>query len=124
MCLSVAGCQSKVMARSGREHIDLIVSYEQLCQSPQQVIERVLSRVLARTISLNVLFPKLRNLNQEYQRGANVRSNNRHYKEKGTFHVPKNKQIGVLPLSDEEVLQIGEICHATAQQLCAEVVAI
>ena len=101
-----------------RAYIDMVVSYQQLCEQAQKLVELILSRALKRPILLPAAFPVLKCFNEEYQHGAALRSKNSYYRPTGNrFDIPSKENIELLPLTEQEVVKIREICDPTALAL-------
>jgi hypothetical protein len=59
-----------------RAHIDMIVGYRQLCREPRDVVTRILREAIGRPPSPAPELPRLACFDDEYRRGAPLRSKN------------------------------------------------
>lgn len=99
--------------------IDIMVRYHQLCATPQPIVERILQ---ANGVNNRVQqCSQLRCQDDEYRQGAAIRSHNQHYWTTGDLTIPKQENIQIPPLTQQQQLDIEKICHNTAAKLdCLE----
>ena len=91
-----------------RAHIDLLVGYRQLCLNPAGVVLRILREACGREPTCTDSFPRLDCFDDEYLRGAPLRSKN----EINQLESIAPEPIEVLPFSADEVTRIEARCAA------------
>lgn len=96
---------------------DLVIGYQDLCLNPVPLVETVLARTLHREIRLSIEFPPLNCFDDEYTRGAGLRSKNRYFKETGDLSTPGRDEAELPPLRQDEIRTIDTICRSTAASL-------
>jgi hypothetical protein len=98
-----------------RAHVDLLVGYHHLCVDPAGVVRRILREACGREPCMAGRFPILRCSDDEYLRGAPLRSKN----EVDRLDLIAPEPIELPPLSAGEIARIMAQCHAI--QDCFEV---
>jgi Sulfotransferase family len=89
-------------------HIDLLVGYHQLCLNPASVVQRILREACGREPTCADSFPCLDCFDDEYRRGAPLRSKN----EVHCLDSIGPEPIEVPPFSADEVARIEARCAA------------
>ena len=91
-----------------RSHIDLLVGYQQLCEDPARVVRRILREACGREPDLAADFPRLRCSDEEYRRGAPLRSKN----EVDRLDDVAPGPIELAPFSADEIARLEARCAA------------
>lgn len=89
-----------------RAHVDLLVGYRQLCVNPAGVVQRILREACGREPTRDDGFPRLDCFDDEYRRGAPLRSKNE--VDRLDFIAPE--PIELPPFSADEVARIEARC--------------
>jgi len=97
-----------------RRHLDMIISYHELCASPSETVQRILMAVTGDKISLRVAYPPIRCFDLEYTKGSRLRSKNRYFKESRSLVISEEENIELDSFTDEEISRIERICGPTA----------
>ncbi|MBD3307299.1 sulfotransferase [candidate division KSB3 bacterium] len=100
-----------------RQCVDLVINYQQLCTAPGNVIRQITTQVLPATIEEDVNFPPLVCFDDEYLKGARLRSKNRDFKQTGRLNLFREEMIELPPLSRQEIEKIIHICYPTEEVL-------
>jgi hypothetical protein len=91
-----------------RAHINLLVGYHQLCLDPAGVVQRILRESCVIETDCAANLPSLRCFDDEYRRGAPLRSKNEVDHLGPIAHEP----IELPPFSADEIAQIAARCAA------------
>ena len=91
-----------------RAHIDLLVGYRQLCLNPAGVVQRILREACGREPTCAANLPRLRCFDDEYRRGAPLRSKN----EVDRLDPIAPEPIELPPFSADEIARIDAQCAA------------
>jgi hypothetical protein len=91
-----------------RAHIDLLVGYRQLCLNPAGVVQRILRDGCGRESTCADNLPCLRCFDDEYRRGAPLRSKN----ELDSLDPVAPEVIEMPPFSADEIARIEARCAA------------
>jgi hypothetical protein len=89
-----------------RAHIDLLVGYHHLCANPADVVRRILRGACGIEPDVAADFPRLCCFDDEYRRGAPLRSKN----ELDRLAPIAPEPIELLPFSADEVARIAARC--------------
>jgi hypothetical protein len=90
-----------------RRHTDLVLGYQQLCRNPAGVVERILREACGRQLDSNLRFPRLRCFDDEYLRGAPLRSKN----EIDRLDSIAAEPIELTAFSADEIARIAARCQ-------------
>ena len=92
--------------------INMVVNYDYLCQSPEDVIKQVIK--FNNQQSKIKPFPKITNFNYEYRKGSRIQSKNVELRKKKTFCLANlDEKIEVPPLTNKQINIITEITNET-----------
>jgi hypothetical protein len=109
-----AGQWCSVMGKlwEDRAHTDLVLGYQQLCKNPAGVVERILREACGRQPNCDLEFPRLRCFDDEYRRGAPLRSKN----EVERLDSIAPELIELAAFSADEIARIAARCQAIQDQ--------
>jgi hypothetical protein len=104
-----AGQWCGVMAKlwEDRAHINLLVEYERLCRNPAGVVGRILREACGKDLSCADRFPRLCCFDDEYRRGAPLRSRN----ERTRLDSIAPEPIELPPLAADQIIRITAQCQ-------------
>jgi Sulfotransferase family len=91
-----------------RAHIDMLVGYRQLCLNPKSVVQHILREACGRESTCAANFPRLRCYDDEYRRGAPMRSKN----EVDRLDSSAPEPIEMPPFAADEIARIEARCAA------------
>jgi hypothetical protein len=95
-----------------RTHVDLVIGYQQLCKNPAGVVERILREACGRQQDCALDFPRLCCSDDEYRRGAPLRSKN----EVERLDSIAPEPIELAAFSAEAIARITARCQAIQDQ--------
>ncbi|MEO8493753.1 MAG: sulfotransferase [Planctomycetota bacterium] len=90
-----------------RAHVDLFVGYPELCREPVKTVRRILGAACGEDVAGNVEVPPLVCYDDEYRRGAPLRSKN----EEARLQPTANEVIELPPFTDDEIARCQEPCR-------------
>lgn len=93
-----------------RACLDEVISYHELCRAPSEVVERVLGQLGRGPIA--PLAP-VRCFDDEFRRGARLRSKNREYLETNSLEVPDGERIEIEALDAAACEAVEAACAPT-----------
>ena len=94
-----------------KELINLQLTYNDLCSRPEYYIKKIISDVLHREVTLKASIPSLSCLDDEYTRGARVRSKNQDYSKTREFSLSTDEPVEIKPFTEEQIAKIKSICE-------------
>lgn len=98
-----------------RPLLDMLVTYRELCAEPEEILARLYEKSTGHVPQGSMSIPSLRCFDDEYTTGSRLESKNRFYLERGDLKTPEDESTEVLPLTENEVQSIHDICGDTSE---------
>jgi len=95
-----------------RSHVDLLVGYRQLCRNPEAFVQRILHEACGQGPDCLGRIPRLRCFDDEYRRGAPLRSMN----EVPSLDPDASEPVERPPLTEDEIARINRRCVAVEER--------
>jgi len=93
-----------------RAELDFLVPYHELCSAPNYWVDKILSKALNQDLrDVPCESGLLTCLDDEYLRGAELKSNNDQYKSEHDFSIAEAKHIELPPLDERQIEMIRSI---------------
>jgi hypothetical protein len=100
-----------------KAHIDMIVTYHDLCASPTEVLNKVLATALDRAFEADVTLPRIQCFDSEYKHGSRLLSKNKYYRASGSLVTGATEPVEIGPLKEEDIAVIEKICGETQSMI-------
>ncbi len=103
-----------------RELLDMIVTYDDLCDSPSTFVGRIVEGASDRDIVAELGLPFLRSCDDEYLRGSRLMPKRAYWADSNELSLPESEEIEMEPLGDRQIESIETICGETARKFWVE----
>lgn len=98
-------------------HVDMIMSYHDLCASPTEILDRILTTALGREFKAEVKFPPIKCFDLEYKHGSRLLSKNKYYRESGSLMTAETEPVEIAPFKEEDIDIIEKTCRDTLSMI-------